>query len=419
MENIVRQNRIKVLFVLHSSGTGGSERLHVELVENLSSRGIECITVLQPNSHNPIVPLIQKSGGKYKFVDALPWWTNLGVDLRIRQLRKSKSTQDVINLIVSEKADIVITHTGVIPYGAIAAYELGLPHIWYLHEFLDKDHGLPIPLGKLQFTTFVKKYSEEIWTNSKAITNYFFSGESEKIKTIYHFPKIDSAHFVHQRNKHKFTIGVLGNFNGGKNIPLVISACALIKEKIPNFELQLFGWGDSEKVEELKSLAEELSISENVVFRGVVDNVLETYKELDLLVMASKNESFGRTPFEAMQLHIPVVCSHSVATSEYMVDRYNGLLFDPESEVDLSDKIVQIFQSRELAETLIKNSKDYLIEWRNKNVQPELAVRLIQEIIRERTIKQVFRIRSQKIFRSIRIFSKNKLKKLFYRFRLI
>ena len=381
----------RVLFVLHAANLFGAERLHSELVENLRTRNFQTISLL-PNSAGGLTELVQDVGGEVRYQDNMQWWTEPGLDLSIEKLFDHYVTKSISAIIKAEKIDLVISHTGVIPYGALASKVSGVPHIWYLHEFLDKDHGMKIPLGREKFSAFVESYSDQVWVNSRAIASYFQLDSLKKTKIVYNIPNIEMEIMPCRDRKTKRNIGVIGNFDGGKNIDLVIRSCSLLKVKTADFQLHIFGWGSDEKVKELTNLVNSLGLSNNVIFQGANCDLYEMYSNIDVLVMASKNESFGRTPFEAMQLRIPVVCSISEATSEYMRDGVNGLLFDPDSPEELSLKLLEILDSGDVREELVRSALESFKKWKLTHYDPELPSTLIRGLIRNFRIKKVFDI---------------------------
>jgi glycosyltransferase involved in cell wall biosynthesis len=381
----------RVLFILHSANLFGAERLHSELVKNLRTRNFETISLL-PSIVGGLSELVHEAGGEVRYQDDVQWWTEPSLDLSIEKLFNHYVTKSITEMIEAERIDVVITHTGVIPYGALASKVSGVPHIWYLHEFLDKDHGMKIPLGRENFSAFVESYSDQIWVNSRAIANYFQLDKLKKTKIVYNIPNIEKDLMPFSDRKTKRNIGVIGNFNGGKNIELVIRSCSLLKASTSDFQLHIFGWGSDDKVEELTNLINSLGLSNNVIFQGENPDLYQMYSKIDVLVMASKNESFGRTPFEAMQLGIPVVCSISEATNEYMRDRENGLLFDPDSPEDLSLKLLDILDSEGVREELVRNALDSFEKWKLTHCDPELPSTLVSRLIWNFRIKKVLDI---------------------------
>lgn len=104
----------------------------------------------------------------------------------------------------------------------------------------------------------------------------------------------------------KIIIGTAGAVNVPfKGQRFVIKALAILKKQgITNFEYQLAGGGSNEK---LKRLAEQLGVSDQVVFKGSIihDDIFEWYDSLDLYVQPSLQEGLPRAMIEAMSRGLP------------------------------------------------------------------------------------------------------------------
>ena len=74
-----------------------------------------------------------------------PWWIKELKDGANPVKRFSQywgATVAIAKLLQHIKPDLVVTNTIVAPCGAFASKFLGIPHVWYIHEFLEEDHGL-------------------------------------------------------------------------------------------------------------------------------------------------------------------------------------------------------------------------------------------------------------------------------------
>ncbi|HEV2426202.1 MAG TPA: glycosyltransferase [Terriglobia bacterium] len=80
----------------------------------------------------------------------------------------------------------------------------------------------------------------------------------------------------------------------------------------------------------LKALAEELGVSESVVFSGEVQGrqKLEAYVDSDVVVYASRSESFGMVAFEATLCGVPVISSRDSGCGELLAGLGIGFLTD-------------------------------------------------------------------------------------------
>ena len=171
----IKDSPIYTVF-MHSAGLGGAERSALELIQGLVQAGISINCVL-PIGKEELSKLLNAAGARVETLTNLSWWTH-------DPISAIQETAAVQTLLENLESDLVLTITGVIPQGAIAARKLGIPHIWFLHEFIDVDHGLKFPFSKEIFTQAVLEFSEKVICNSNSVKQYFFAELSEKILTI-------------------------------------------------------------------------------------------------------------------------------------------------------------------------------------------------------------------------------------------
>jgi glycosyltransferase involved in cell wall biosynthesis len=102
----------------------------------------------------------------------------------------------------------------------------------------------------------------------------------------------------------------------------------------------------------LKQLVAKLQLDGNVVFTGFVDDMRGLYDALDLVVVASKAEPFGRTIIEAMAMGKPVVSTAAGGPLEILQDGATGLLVPPDDPSAVADAMVRLACDRRLAAQL-------------------------------------------------------------------
>jgi glycosyltransferase involved in cell wall biosynthesis len=127
-----------------------------------------------------------------------------------------------------------------------------------------------------------------------------------------------------------------------KNCAGLLRAFAMAKPKLGDRQLTLVGpASDVEYVAELRVLAEELGIVDDVVWVGGVplEETVYFYRSADVFVYPSFNETFGLPILEAMACACPVVTSCVSAMPETAGDA--ALLADPEDPESLADAIVR------------------------------------------------------------------------------
>lgn len=113
-----------------------------------------------------------------------------------------------------------------------------------------------------------------------------------------------------------FRVGFLGRLAQSKGIDLIFKAVAQLRDRGINSQIILCGSGSEEA--SLRKLAEDLQISDLVIWRGAVphDKAPSELSQFDTLVLPSRStatwkEQFGHVLIEAMSMGIPVVGSNS------------------------------------------------------------------------------------------------------------
>jgi glycosyltransferase involved in cell wall biosynthesis len=127
-----------------------------------------------------------------------------------------------------------------------------------------------------------------------------------------------------------------------KNCAGLLRAFAAAKADLDDRQLVVVGPGrDVEYVAELRALADQLGIAEDVVWVGGVplEETVHFYRCADVFVYPSFNETFGLPILEAMATACPVVTSDTSA----MPETAGGcaLLADPKNPESLADAIVK------------------------------------------------------------------------------
>lgn len=151
-----------------------------------------------------------------------------------------------------------------------------------------------------------------------------------------------------------FHIVTLSRLAPEKHIENTIAAAVRLKEEGFAFQWHLVGGGDLE--DDLKKLAHEKNVEDVFLFEGSQPNPYPYLKQADLFVHPSYVESQGLVVLEALALHLPGVITRSLGPCEFIEDRVNGVLADPDAE-SLIEKIHEILQDRKLYESIRENAE--------------------------------------------------------------
>lgn len=156
--------------------------------------------------------------------------------------------------------------------------------------------------------------------------------------------------FVKEQNGAPIKILYLSNYTPGKGILVLINALELLKEKNYSFKADLAGAPIDLSITTLKSVVENKGLENYVNITGPLygDDKIQAYKEADIFVFPTYNETFGIVNLEAMQFSLPVVSTFEGSIPDVVVDNVTGLLAKQEDHVMLAEKIAVLLDNPEL-----------------------------------------------------------------------
>lgn len=142
-------------------------------------------------------------------------------------------------------------------------------------------------------------------------------------------------------------------------------------------ELILAGWPHEPYLSEVGQLVQELSLSGQVEYKGVLatPDLAAEYRSADIFVFPSLCENCPTALQEAMTHGLPIVASNLGPMPELLQSA--GLLVDPRDEVALRTAIQQLVESRvareELSQAALKRSQAFDVSARCADVYSFLA----------------------------------------------
>ncbi|EEY34052.1 glycosyltransferase [Pseudoleptotrichia goodfellowii] len=190
----------------------------------------------------------------------------------------------------------------------------------------------------------------------------------------------------------------IGRIAKEKSIDVLIDMFSKIKDE--TFKFMIVGRGPV--VDELKNQAENLGISDRVIFAGEVphDKVPVYYQMGDVFLNASVSETQGLTFVEAMAAKTPVNARYDLNLEDLLVKNEAGLVYKNEEE--FISNIMLLKQNKKLREKIIENaynvSQDFTAEKFGERVEA-----VYKKTIEEYDSRESFTIfRGEKYIQQIR-----------------
>src|SRR5262249_46240369 len=136
-------------------------------------------------------------------------------------------------------------------------------------------------------------------------------------------------------------VGFVGQFNERKNPLLLIHSISLVKN-LGSARFVFVGSGPLKP--EMTDLIASLGLSEYCRIVDFQDDIRWVFEMIDVLVLPSREESFGLVLVEAGSYGKPVIATRTEGPSEIVVDGQTGILVPPDSPRELADKIELFLQ---------------------------------------------------------------------------
>ncbi len=181
--------------------------------------------------------------------------------------------------------------------------------------------------------------------------------EKGKIKCIYNF--VNTEFFNSGLNTDiakemdKRIIMHVSNLRPVKSPGDVIRIFHKLEEEMQD-QLELWIVGEGPLQYEMISLTEELKIREKVRFIGICSNLGGLIASSDLMILPSREESFGLVALEAMACGVPVLASRVGGLPEVIEDGVSGFLFGHGNVDEAAEKGLRILKGKNYYDGIVK-----------------------------------------------------------------
>ena len=159
----------------------------------------------------------------------------------------------------------------------------------------------------------------------------------------------------------RFTVFWHGTMVRRYGLDVALRACALVRDRIPELRLSLYG--DGEHAPELRALSHDLGLDDVVAFNGFVPHtdLAPLIAEADLGLVANLpdahiNMAYPTKLFEFVQMGVPVVATRTTILERRFGE--DGLIFAEATEEDLARAILWAYEHPELARDTVIRARE-------------------------------------------------------------
>lgn len=345
---------MRLLCLSHAATAEGAEHVLAEAAAGLASRGVEVEVVLP--GEGPLGDLLAAHGAAVRILPHQPWTRGGRLPRgRGRAWRENlrQAVPELRRRLETWRADVVMTNTLTVPAGALACRGTAVPHVWYVHELMDPAHGLRFDLGRVLSLRLVNRLSRRILVNSSttrdAFAGVFPAGKVDVIEPAVPVPDLPGTP---PPPGPELRCIVVGNLRKGKRQEEAIRAAARLRERGVPVRLTLLGNEDPAYGRTLRDLAAELRLADEVRFLPHVPDPFPEMVAAHVVVVCSRQESFGRVVVEGMKLGRPVVGADSGGVAGLIRESGTGRLYRPGDVDDLARALEDLHRAPEERERL-------------------------------------------------------------------
>ncbi len=245
--------------------------------------------------------------------------------------------------------DMVHSNGSVISIGAYISRWMKVPHVWHLREFGSLGIGMASLLGR-KYESWIYSKADVLIAISNAVVEYYGRIVNKgKIRLVYNGIMVPASVNRSCTPHGVVRFCLVGLLTEQKNQMEALQAVnVLVNERgITNFHLTLIGKGMSDYATALHSYMKERGLSSYVTFLGERSDVNALLDEMDVGLMLSYNEAFGRVTVEYMMHGMAVIASDSGANCEIVEDGQTGLIYRLGDCHDLSLKMQMLIDDRD------------------------------------------------------------------------
>ena len=367
---IKRDRALSICFFAHSVTLEGAERSLVELVEELvTDHGALCCVVVP--GQGSLVQALERVGASC-IITQYPWWCSLATEQLTEDERAQRLSQgiksvfgDIAPQVREIDPDCIWTSTLVIPWGAMTAGILAKPHVWSVHEYGERDHGLKFFWPLERITADIAASSILVYTVSKGVAAALFpTVPSDRLHSFRYSIAVPPANGSDRRleffrDNQSIKLGVFASLDPSKGQEDAVLAMAELVARGRNVELLLAGSGDQTYREKLAALGRKLKVAERIHFSGFLADPYSAMRSCDIIIVCSRNEGFGRVAVEAMLMEKAVVYAAAGGLLESMIDGQTGISYPPANIERLVAGLEELISNPERRRSIERFSRPY------------------------------------------------------------
>jgi glycosyltransferase involved in cell wall biosynthesis len=349
----------KLVFVLDNFLIGGSVRLVLDILKNFDRNNFE-LSIITIYGSGPMeidfkeleIPIFFIGPKKYptSFFKKIAWILTIPIILfrLIIVFKKNKTDIITTSLYSSDVLGIFAAWLSGVQKRIIIYHDVHKMSAF--REFIRKIFALNLSHKIIAVSSNVKDFLINYWRVS-----------DNKVVVIYNGIDFEKFELGKKPLGSKLILGFIGRFVKLKDPECFLRSLVILKDKYKlEPEVIMAGGGDLEPI--LKKFTAQNNLYK-VLFIGWVDEVVKWLKQIDVLVVPSKEEGLPITVLEGLAANKIIIASDIKPMKELISSGVNGALFKAGDDKRLAIELKNLLNNKNLPQNYYNN----VSQWINEN----------------------------------------------------
>ncbi|WP_299601758.1 glycosyltransferase family 4 protein [uncultured Aquimarina sp.] len=260
------------------------------------------------------------------------------------------------------KPDVVVVCSHSVDTYFVPFIVKSIPKIKEFHysRFIEKDKRANPSLFKkyfFKFADYVETKYDKLVILNKDETNYYKSNNTVVIPNPLTFFPDNVSNLNNNR------IITAGRIAAVKGYDILIDIWAEVSKTKKDWNLHIFGSGESNYVEKLQRRINEVGVQDTLKLMGPTDRMQEEMLDSSIFVMTSHNECFPLVLLEAQASGLPIVSFDCPYGPRNIVNKETGILVPMYDNSEFAKQLIELMNDRDTIKNMgakaRENSKKY------------------------------------------------------------
>ncbi len=365
-----------ILYIQVVTIMGGAPLSLIQLASRLDSSKFKPLIVT--SRQGQFTEELSRAGLAYRIVPMGMWRKGKsfpGIPLSLYRLYK-----------LIKQENISLVHANTLwdnPYAALPANFCNVPAVCHIRSTPRPDMVKKYFLHKASRLICVSEYARKSLGELNEVS----------LSTIYNGIDLTygQLHGVSQRvraelgfSPDNILVGLISRLDPLKGQETLIQAAREVLAKFPKTRFLLAGEPKDKMpdyLHQLKFMVKSAGLDAFFIFTGYYSNTIELTAALDISVLPSFSEGFGRTNLEAMALSKPVVSTNIGGIPEVVEDGLSGFLIPPNDPSKLAQKLMELIADKDKRKNMGQQGYKIVTQKFDLNQQIKKVEALYEELV--------------------------------------